>query len=290
MSTGTAVATARPQNPIVAAVESRAEQFRALLPATVDRERFMRVFYDTLNRNPDVRKCSPQSVVDVCASAARDKLLLDGREAALVAYGTTAQYLPMVRGLRKLVFNTGLVSAMQTGIVYRSEIEGGRFKYVEGTKTELYHEPDLLLTDADRGAPVAVYSVVSMKDGSTSVEVMRWSEVKRIAKSTPIWKAHEGEMARKTVFRRHVKTLPFSPDLLTAVFAGMDEDEDTSGTADHEAPEPAQDAPQARRRGAAAAAVRAASIPVHDQDGVIEDAPPDDDADRDHLPTDDEVF
>lgn len=289
MTAGTAVATTREQHPIRVQMEQRGDEIRKLLPATLNADKFLRVVYDALNRNRDLLTCTPQSVVDACASAARDGLLLDGREAALVIFKGRAQYIPMVMGLRKRIFNTGLVEAMQTGVVYRQEIEQKRFEYQEGTEGFLRHAPDLLWSPPANEMPVAAYSLVTMKGGAVSVEVMRWTDIKRVSKETPIWKTHPVEMARKTVLRRHAKSLPFSSDMF-----GSDDEPDVID-ADEPAPEVAPEAPQARRRGAAAAAVRAAQeVPAHDPETgeVAGDEPGGDDANRDYLPeTDaDEVF
>jgi len=290
MSTGTAVAAPRETHPIIARMESRADELRRLLPATLNYDKFSRVVYDALNRDPKLRDCTPASVVNACASAARDGLLLDGKEAALVIYAGQAQYIPMVAGIRKRIFNSGLVSAMQTGVVYRAEIEAGRFEYEAGTEGHLRHKPDMLWAPEPNEDPAAAYSLVRMKDGGVSVEVMKWSEIKRVwsllKRPNPLHNTHKVEMARKTVLRRHAKSLPFASDMFGS------EDEADVIDADEPAPEPAQDAPQPRRRGAAAAAVRAAQeIPAHDHDGVIEE---DDreaiDGDGRDYPNDDEVF
>lgn len=237
---------------IAGALDKAAPNFAGLLPATIPAERFVRVVKDAIRRNPDLAQCSPGSVVDACSKAAQDGLVLDGREAALVIFkrykknargqiekdgngrfiveGQDAQYIPMVAGLRRRVFNTGEVSALETGIVYAKEIEAGRFEWQTGTDAMLRHAP--LLTD-DLGPPVAAYSVVTMANGSKSVEVMRWTEIMAIAKRQSkntdregnligIWKTDTNEMARKTVFRRHQKQLPVSADT-ARVFSRLDE-------------------------------------------------------------------
>lgn len=298
MTAGTAVATTREQHPIILRMESRADELRRLLPATLNYDKFSRVVYDALNRDPKLRDCTPASVVNACASAARDGLLLDGKEAALVIYAGQAQYVPMVAGIRKRIFNSGLVSAMQTGVVYSAEIEAGRFEYQEGTDAHLRHAPDMLWSPEPNEDPAAAYSVVKMRDGGVSVEVMKWSEIKRVwalgKRANPLYVTHKIEMARKTVLRRHAKSLPFSSDMF-----GSDDEPDVID-ADEPAPEAAPEAPQARRRGAAAAAVRAqseynnrqsdkigaASVPAHDPETgeVAGDDLAGDDADRDYLP------
>lgn len=225
------------------AMEGSAERLAPLLPASITPQKFIRIALDAVNRNPELKQCDPQTVVDACAQAAKDNLVLDGREAALVIYNRkvpgrngekdtwkkVAQYIPMVLGMRKRMYATGQISTMETGIVYEKEIEEKRFDWQAGTDAFLIHRP--LLHD-DLGKQVAVYSVVTMVNGTKSVEVMRWSEVLKIARSQPknrddqgnlkgIWRDHLGEMARKTVLRRHSKQLPFDSDL-AEMFARVD--------------------------------------------------------------------
>lgn len=228
---------------IGAALQQTTADIARLLPANIPAERFVRVVKDALNRNPELMECTPASVVDACKKAAQDGLILDGREAALVIFNKRekqggqwitaareAQYIPMVAGLRRRVFNSGEVSAMESGIVYEKEIEADRFEWQAGTDARLIHRP--LLSD-DCGPPVAAYSVVTMANGSKSVEVMRWSEIMAIARRqrknvdqqgnlSGIWKSDTNEMARKTVFRRHQKQLPFSADT-ARVFSRIDD-------------------------------------------------------------------
>lgn len=256
-----------------------APDIQSLLPATIPTERFVRVVKDAMNRNPELFECTPSSVIDACKKAAQDGLILDGREAALVIFNKykkqgnqwvidyrEAQYIPMVAGLRRRVFNSGEVSAMETGIVYQKEMDEGRFEWQSGTDARLVHRP--LLSD-DLGPPVAAYSVVTMANGTKSVEVMRWSEILSIAKRQKknadkegnligIWKTDLGEMARKTVFRRHQKQLPFSADTarvfsrIDDLYAGDDEGADTFDNATGEVTEGSK----AKERGGAARRMR----------------------------------
>lgn len=292
-----------------AVLEKRSAELKLALPAGVNPDRFLRVVKDAVNRNRELLECRPASVVDACARAAQDGLLIDGREAALVIFkkraqvngvwqdvGKEAQYIPMVFGLRKLIYQSGEVSVMQTGIVFQKEIDAGRFEYVEGTDARLVHQPIL---DDDLGPPVAVYSVVTFKNRTHSIEVMRWSEVMKIAKSqrknldkqnnlTGVWKDHTTEMARKTVLRRHAKSLPLESEIAVRAMERLDDLYDPDD-AIHERE-------TGRRNGGARDRLKEVTAPIdppHDSDGVIDHDPgyPDEDqtdhnADDDTLPGD----
>lgn len=228
------------------------ERFSELLPKNIPSQKFVSIVKGALNNNPDLRTCTPKSVILACEKAASDGLVIDGREAALVVFkkrgkmengqwgvvAHEAQYIPMVAGMRRRIYNSGLVSVLETGIVYEGEIAGGLFEYQAGTDARLIHRP--MLT-GEPGEPVAVYSVVTMANGHKSIEVMRWSEVLRIARLQSknvayednakkgirkgdlvgVWAEHTHEMARKTVLRRHSKQLPFDSNT-AAMFERVD--------------------------------------------------------------------
>lgn len=227
------------------------ERFGELLPKNIPTQRFVGLVKSALNSNPELRECTPKSIVAACEKAASDGLLLDGREAALVIYNKRAQvdgrwqvvareaqYIPMVAGMRRRIYNSGLVSVLETGIVHQGELDGGLFEYQAGSEPRLIHRPMLV---GELGEPVAVYSVVTMNTGHKSIEVMRWTEVMRIAALQSknvarqddqkkgvrkgdlvgIWAEHTHEMARKTVLRRHSKQLPFD-SATAAMFERVD--------------------------------------------------------------------
>lgn len=285
-----------------ALIERRAPELKLALPAGVNPDRFLRVVKDAVNRNRELMECRPASVVDACAKAAQDGLLLDGREAALVIYNKykkqgsdwvvearEAQYIPMVFGIRKLIYNSGEVASMQTGIVYENEMKEGRFKYIEGTEAILIHEP---LLDDNLGKPVAVYSVVTMKNRTHSIEVMRWSEVMKIARSqrknidkagnlTGVWKDHTTEMARKTVLRRHAKSLPLESENALRAMERLDGLYDPNDAVTQDEP--------GRRNGSARDRLKEVIDPPHDEDGVIDYDPGFPDEDQTDDRADDEL-
>jgi recombination protein RecT len=228
-------------------LETRADDFKMALPAHITPEKFQRTVITAAQSNPDILKADRGSLITACMKAAQDGLLPDGREAALVTFNTRkkgddgqwysltlAQYMPMVFGLRKKILQSGEISAIETNVVYRREVEEGHFVFEGGTEAMLRHRPMLDLTDEDLADDniVAAYSVATMKDGSKSFEVMRRAEINKVrqvsqtgatGKTTRDGKAISpkgpwvdwfAEMARKTVMRRHSKTLPMSGDIL----------------------------------------------------------------------------
>jgi recombination protein RecT len=187
-------------------------QFKAALPAHIPVERFARVVMTALQNNPDlVRKCDRRSLWNSAMRAAQDGLLPDGREGAIVAYGSQAQWMPMIAGIRKKVRNSGEIATWDAQVVRAKDI----FKYQLGDDPFIQHEPSL---DADPGAVVAAYSIAVLKSGEKSREVMSVAAIEKVrgrskAKNNGPWVSDYEEMCRKTVARRHSKLLPMSTDL-----------------------------------------------------------------------------
>ena len=217
-------------------LENRIDDFKMALPSHITPEKFQRTVLTAAQSNPDILKADRASLITACMKAAQDGLLPDGREAALVKFNTkingewvdAVQYMPMVFGLRKKILQSGEISTIETNVVYAAEVESGAFIYEAGTEAMLRHRPMLTLTDEQSGDDqiVAAYSVAVMKDGTRSFEVMRRSEINKVRQASQTgklsgkyppkgpWVDWFGEMARKTVMRRHSKTLPMSGDLV----------------------------------------------------------------------------
>lgn len=228
-------------------LEKGAEQLRRALPAHISPEKFQRTIITAAQANPDLLRSDRQSLLLACMKAAQDGLLPDGREAALVIFNNRekdgqgkwvtvkkAQYMPMVYGLRKKILQSGEIRDITAKVVYRAEYERGTFLYEEGTERMLRHKPDLLLSDEDIDDDniVAAYSIATFKDGTMSYEVMSRADINRVRqasktgavgmtnyKGEPIepkgpWVDWFSEMAKKTVMRRHAKTLPMSGDII----------------------------------------------------------------------------
>jgi recombination protein RecT len=221
-------------------LEKRASDFKMALPAHISPEKFQRTVMTAAQSNPDLLRADRGSLITSCMKAAQDGLLPDGREAAIVTFNTSikidgewrkimqAQYMPMVFGLRKKILQSGEISAIETNVVYRREVEEGRFVFEGGTEAALRHRPMLDLSDEDLADEniIAAYSVATMKDGTKSFEVMRRAEINKVRQASQTgklggkyppkgpWVDWFAEMARKTVMRRHSKTLPMSGDLI----------------------------------------------------------------------------
>lgn len=234
-------------------LETRANELKMALPAHITPEKFQRTVVTAVQQNPDLLGADRQSLVLACMKSAQDGLLPDGREAALVIFNESrkvdgawltrqmVQYLPMVYGLRKKIFQARdaegkpIVSALEVAVVYRAEVEEGRFIYRTDTDPPLRHNPMLALTEdqTQDSEIVAAYSIATMADGTKSYELMRRFEIDRVRETSKTgatkdrngkprtpkgpWVEWFAEMAKKTVLRRHSKTLPMSGDIIIEI-------------------------------------------------------------------------
>ena len=225
------------------AIEKMAPQFKAALPAHVSVDRFVRVTLTAVQTNPNLLSADRRTLFAAATKAAQMGLLPDGREGAIVTFKDQAQWMPMVAGIMKLVRNSGEISTWSVQAVY----ENDTFDFCLGDEEHITHKPNL----ANRGKLIAVYSIVTMKDGEKSREVMSVEDVlaikarSRSGNSGP-WVSDFAEMAKKTVIRRHSKRLPLSTD----IDGVLKEDDELFMPPEQAAPEAAQaaEAPAATRR------------------------------------------
>lgn len=157
-----------------------------------------------------------QSLVLAINACARDGLLPDTKEAALVAYESrknntiTISYIPMLKGLRKLVFDV-------TGYLIESEVVYAQdsFEWQCGDTPFIRHTPNLRASGEN--PIIGVYAIARREDGTVAHRaVMSIAEVERVRASSRAqggpWVDWYEEMAKKTVVRRLVKALPTRRD------------------------------------------------------------------------------
>jgi phage RecT family recombinase len=187
------------------------EAVRLALPEHVSPERFVRVVITAIKSNPDLKKADRESVLGAAMKCAQDGLLPDGKEAALVTYGTKAQYLPMIAGVLTKVRRSGELRPSTPTSSTRRTPSPTRWATTRRSSTSR-------CMDGPRGKPIAVYAIAKTKDGGIYREVMSIEQVNQVrnvsrAKNNGPWVQWWDEMARKTVLRRLSKRLPMSTDL-----------------------------------------------------------------------------
>jgi recombination protein RecT len=209
------------------------EQFRksvaAALPKHLTPDRFVRISINATMRNPELLKCTQESFFRCLLELSAYGIEPDGRRAHLIprnvnvaGKGEQARWEKQCtiiidyKGLAELVRRSGDVSYIHADVVY----EGDQWSFAYGSQAHLMHVPS---ERPDGARLIAAYSFVKLKDGCEDFIVMFPGEVQKIAersqsggKSGP-WVSDRDEMVKKTVFRRHSKWLPLSPDVRDAV-------------------------------------------------------------------------
>ena len=301
---------------LIAYFDDRKQDFGTLMPEDkVDG--FMRIFKNAVIKDPDVATASTSSIFLECQKCAMDGLVLDGREAALIRFNTNKKtkgadgkwkdnwktevvYIPMIRGIRKLVAKSPRVASWNVDVVYSVEYEQGRFKMTKGDTPSIYHEPILV---GDRGVPVVAYSVVRFTDGTLHIEAMTVDDINKIKHRTRSkytdgktgeivitgpWATDETEMWKKTVAHRHFKSLPLEPQVSAAIerMEGLynftkDKDEDDAAYA-LPAGKPLPKSVENKRRGSAAEKFAATDKVEADEPDQVTD-PADDEPEDDII-------
>ena len=185
-------------------------------PKHLSRDRFLRISLTAINRNPKLAQCTPESLFQCLLDLSALGLEPDGRRAHLIPFEDRKRGVVVCtlivdyKGLAELVRRSGEVSYLRADIVCENDL----FDYQFGSGAFLKHKH----ARGGRGKVVEVYSFVELKDGSVDFDVMGIEEVELVhaqsrAKDSGPWVNHFNEMAKKTVFRRHSKWLPLSPEL-----------------------------------------------------------------------------
>ncbi len=191
------------------------EQIAMALPKHMDPDRLLRISMTSIQQNPKLLNCTPQSLVACVIESSQLGLSPDGvlGHSYLVPYGDKAQLQIGYRGFLELARRSGQVASLYAHDVH----EGDKYEFELGLEPNLKHIP----ARTDRGAIVAAYAVVRLKDGGYDFEWMWKEDIDKIrnsakAKNGGPWKEHYPEMAKKTVIRRLAKRLPLSPEFQRA--------------------------------------------------------------------------
>ena len=200
------------------------------LPVGIDPDRFVRTAMTVVNMNQELLLCTPASLFASIMMAAKDGLLPDGKEAVIQPYNVKvkgergqqdrwekqAQYMPMVKGIIKTMYNSGVVSMVDAVAVYEKD----DFSYQRGDSPRIDHRPYMGLEDP--GQIIAAYAVIRLAGGEVKMEVMPRRDIEKVraaskAKDGPGWKNWYDQFAIKAVIKRAAKQLPASSEALERV-------------------------------------------------------------------------
>lgn len=213
MTTSTAVSKTTPQRDIKLLLQSDRvkEQIALALPRHMTPDRMVRVALTSINKNPALLKCTPESLLSCMMQCSQIGLEPDGRNAHLIPYGDKCTLIVDWKGLVSLARDNGvvvtpkLVCKNDTFIVKEDDGTG---------RSSIVHCIDYT---KPRGDIFAVYSRAKVGD-DVDYEIMTKDEVEQVrinfsrAKDADAWKKSWGEMAKKTVIRRHSKRWPLDAE------------------------------------------------------------------------------
>lgn len=182
-----------------------------------------------VNRTPKLMTCKPETLF-ACLMNSAATCLFPGalQECAYVPFANNksqtveAVWMPMYGGLIKLAFNSGHLRGVSTEVVY----EADEFDYSLGSQPFVHHRP-FLGEQKDRGERIAVYnSCETMHGRIVTVKSMAFIEgIKKRSRgagsSDSPWSNGNPDdydaMARKTVLKQGLKSVPKSPRLAVAL-------------------------------------------------------------------------
>ena len=219
------------------------KELEKMLPEGMDVERFVRTALNAVQRNENLLYADRLSLWDACMRAAQDGLLPDGREAVFNIYDTkkkvwsekigrdvetyvpTVQYLPMVRGIIKAMYNTGCVAHIDAAAVYDLD----HFKFRRGDAAGIEHEP--YEGSEDPGPIKAAYVIIKFTNGEIHREVMYRRDIDKVRQASKNadrgpWVKWFDQMAIKSVIKRAAKLMPADSEALLRV---IEHDNDAMG-------------------------------------------------------------
>ncbi|MFF4385554.1 recombinase RecT [Streptomyces sp. NPDC001552] len=127
-------------------------QFAEALPACVDLPAFESAVRGLV---PTLGRCRVSSIVQALLACARFGLVPDGRQAAIVADGDRAVFIPMYQGYVDLMHRSGHVRSVRRGFIY--EGDGWTWEPSAAPPFDFTHKVSAL-SRAERGDPVAAYA------------------------------------------------------------------------------------------------------------------------------------
>jgi len=197
-------------------------QLKTLLPPQISPERFMRIVFLQVQRNPTLANATQESIVASVMRAAEHGLIPDGRGGALVPFRNNqkgvmeCQFIPMYQGLIDLARRSGQIADIFPATVR----ENDEFEFELGLNRKLVHKPAI----KDRGEAILYYAVVQFTDGTTTFgpgpmtpEEIDAIKARSKAKNNGPWKTDYEAMAWKTVIKRVLKFCPASVELQQAI-------------------------------------------------------------------------
>ncbi len=215
------------------------EQFKHALPKWLSVDRFFRVVFTSVLKNPKILNCTRESIMSSLIQAAAVGLEPVMGRAHLIPYNNSkfidgkyqkvleCQFQPGYQGLIDLAKRSGDVADVDADVVYENDI----FEMEKGSNKHLKFVRHI---GGNRGEKLGAFAIWYLKDGSEHFDFMDLEELYKIrdksqayryAKSNPNnkaaqecpWIVYENEQMKKTVIKRTSKLVPASIEFVEAV-------------------------------------------------------------------------
>lgn len=203
------------------------------LPKHMHPDRMLRIMLTEFRKNPALSRCSQQSLMKCLVETSQFGLEPGVMgQAYLIPYKDECTLVIGYRGYITLAHRSGQVAALYAEAIY----EGDEFVIEFGTEMKITHKPMFKSQNATH-----YYAVFKNVNGGLQFTVMSRAQVEDIRKkfsknaNGQAWANSFDEMAKKTVLRRLIKTIPVSIELMDAIAS-----EDEKYSIDVEAFDPTQ--------------------------------------------------
>lgn len=215
-----------PIQQVCQSLDAQLPAFKNYLEGTgIEPNRFLSTAKMAIDTHPDKDKlagANRDTLYSSIKTLASLGLMPDGKESALVVFGSVVQAMPMVQGLVKLARNSGEVGKISAQVVYSND----EFQYQEGLNEIPEHKVDWF---GERGTPVGVWAAIKLKSGESVVSILPLDKIKRIQGSSKQGcqydtekGKHFDEFWKKAAIRNALKYAPKST-LMEKVLAKEDE-------------------------------------------------------------------
>ncbi|MHA1063454.1 recombinase RecT [Enterobacter ludwigii] len=204
-------------------------QVQNLLPSHVSFDRFTHAASVAIANSEDLKAADRQTVINALVSCAKDGLIPDNREAAIVVFSKkaangswfkVAQYMPMIDGVLKRARQSGEISIIATRVVY----ENDKFRaWLDDNGEHILYEPTL----GERGAMLGALAYAKMKTGEFQFEWMNLDDINKVRSASKNsdkgpWVDWYESMSRKSVMHRLCRRLPNNSEIMEMLERGTE--------------------------------------------------------------------
>lgn len=212
-------------------LETNRAKIANALPKHISATRMLSVVMNSIEKTPDLNKCTLDSLLACVLTSSSLGIEPDGvlGQAYIIPYENKqkkcfeAQFQIGYKGLIALARRSGVIESLSAQPVFAND----KFDYEYGLNEKLVHRP----ADGERGPLKYAYAIAKFKDGGHHFEVMTKTDILKIknasmganSKFSP-WTKWPEEMWRKTAAKKLCKFLPMAVELSRVAL--QDEEDD----------------------------------------------------------------